>query len=208
MFKPLLLWVSLIYGQTWPWLTAQGANEEGVWECPQWWWYTMVEIVRGFLIGSDVSVESSGAQGPDSKSESLGVVLREHHPKSTVKAYSMRRLVPSNILSPPSIMPPEPWRGRCSSLIMTGHSTVIYSLYVDHLGVSTVTADHHHNKLLWPQLKAALFYGHKYLEGNLIDTACPFSQTAAAVSPLEVIGLLTGFTVLDMNSFLFTIHQI
>lgn len=57
-----------------------------------------------------------GAQGRDSKFESPGVVLSGHSSKSTVKAYSTRRLVPSHILSIPSIMLREPWKGRQRSL--------------------------------------------------------------------------------------------
>lgn len=69
---------------------------------------------------------------------------------------------------------------------MAGHSTVIYSLNFDHLGVSTGSIDHHQSKFLWPKPKAALFDGHTYLEGNSTDTSCLFSQTEAVVSPLEV----------------------
>jgi hypothetical protein len=45
----------------------------------------MVETAKGFHVGSDVSVGTSGALGQDSEFESPEVVLHGHCPTLTVK---------------------------------------------------------------------------------------------------------------------------
>lgn len=130
-----------------------------------------------------------GAQGSDSEFESLGVVLSGHYSKSTVKAYSTGRLVHLiffQFLPSCSLSLGVGGGGDKDFSFMTGHSTGIYSLNFEHLGVSTDSVDHHQSKFLWPKLKAVLFYGHTYLEGKSTDTSCPFSKTKAVVSLLEV----------------------
>lgn len=141
---------------------------------------------------------ASGVWGQDSEFESPKVVLCEHCPKSVVKHTAQEDLWHLVLFLLLPLCSPSLGGGDIDVSCMAGHPIVIYSQYFDHLGVSTVTTDYHQNKLLWPKLKAALFYGYKHLKGKLTDTY-PFSKIALVVFLLKtltsVMGLFTGFVV-------------
>lgn len=88
---------------------------------------------------------------------------------------------------------------------------VFYSLYFDQFWIPWVTADHCRQKLLWPQLTAAPFSGHKQLfRRDLTGASCPFSTIIPVTPVLEpmIAPAKIRFIVPTMNSFPWSRYKI